>query len=87
MVGLYKVKLYTTRALGLRTSAALYAEPFQTNPPALARPEAQLSTHVTVIWFKVTKRKTHRTMSCSEARTRYTTQISTTVHSPTRALR
>ena len=54
MVGLYKAKLYTTRALGLRTSTAQYAAPclrlgIQTNPLELAKPEAQFATHVTVI--------------------------------------
>ena len=76
MIGLYKAKLYTTRALGLRTSTALYAAPclrlgIQTNPPELARPETQLSTRVTVIWSTVTSRGTPRTMNCSEAHPLY----------------
>ena len=54
MLGLYKAKTYTTRVLRLQTLTALCAAPclrlgIQTNPPELARPETQLSTHATVI--------------------------------------
>ena len=53
MVWLYKATLYTTRALGLRTSTAQYAAPclrlgIQTNPLELAKPETKLSTNVAV---------------------------------------